>query len=865
MIGLNAKQSLINKDIKCCFDLEEDNSTGNLLFYNNNSILNIGNVLHSIKIMPSEKKIEVSFLKHKRQREKDEDEELTIVCKAGLLIQNNNNNNGMSSNVKTKIDFFKYIIEERKRFYSQPHICKYLDIQNYEELLSNFNGITDYTTQYSFCSFFNTHRPLSSIDISPNLLLTDEHNLSLITPNSLLHYISKTVENKFEKNETVFLTGEKGMGKTSALMLYSYLLRLNPYNLILSIFNCKQFLDQPANYLFNELLFGLTPLLMYHSDLNINSVISLYTDYNDLQLNSNTNNHYDKLKQFQQMCALFFYHIYRILVAYNREVTFYFIIDDYDELYNTGPEYIKIIKAQIETLKPNQWGLIDTRNIKSIFCSTNSSRTIINQIEELKGKASIENIIKDHIVYLKPQSIFQSEELYTHFKSKLKLKDEFKNSMLKIIYLANFNYSLINSLLKDPLLLPSFSENETKGKVKAMYLEDIDRQFEMMSNERRFELISQLYSYDKLNQIKEKCIYIFQTSNYANYNYSIVIPHVDVKNNSEIGFEFVNRIWEYVCNSFNHNQYYDRIDFGEFTLDYFRKTYESTKSKILQGIILEKMAYLFYFNALKLKGSIVQDIPILVFAKQGKDSPLPFSEQINSLTQIGDNNTIKVPIYTVGKSETFDQDSFKIELIPKLHNGIYFLSHKFPLIDAFIIDNIRKHIFLIQIKKQLNLEHINQTMKDFNILYLMMDNDTVADNINNYVNLYFQNERRKKFIKKIFVLNTIAQLARTKGYSFNYVFSYIGKQREINMNMTFTEANKLFIENNERKQNGFYVDNYLWKNCCELIGVYTYEKAHNFLKILKIKGMRNIIMCPLDNFVKGLDSDKDSWFANLID
>ena len=113
--------------------------------------------------------------------------------------------------------------------------------------------------------------------------------------------------------------GESGIGKTYSLYLYTYILRLNPFNLVISIFEINEFMENPVLYLQKEIAYSL-----YYACVN-NSEI----DFKDLTDCLKMDMNYDDL--MENLNSL----VSKLFEAYDNELNLYVIIDGLEKAENS--------------------------------------------------------------------------------------------------------------------------------------------------------------------------------------------------------------------------------------------------------------------------------------------------------------------------------------------------------------------------------------------------------------------------------------------------------------------------------------------------------------------------------------------------
>ena len=256
------------------------------LVIENNGENDIFRNVHSIKFFPGKNYVEINYLKHKRKNENFNENKNSNEKN---LISNENSKNF------NKNELITYIKKNRIEFYKTSPIFSFIDQKTYEnfiEKITNLNIIRNInlTKQSNIgiditeIEYLIEKNPfLKNIDpllISPNMPKNFSEKTLKIFPNSLISILfSKITRNKKKINSFLFI-GENGMGKTFSLFFIVFLLRLNPFNLIISIFNCEDFHSNFEKYLKLEIIYSLMFLYLNNENLNVNELFSLFYEKN---------------------------------------------------------------------------------------------------------------------------------------------------------------------------------------------------------------------------------------------------------------------------------------------------------------------------------------------------------------------------------------------------------------------------------------------------------------------------------------------------------------------------------------------------------------------------------------------------------
>jgi hypothetical protein len=309
-------------------------------------------------------------------------------------------------------------------------------------------------------------------------------------------------------------------------------------------------------------------------------------------------------------------------------------------------------------------------------------------------------------------------------------------------------------------------------------------------------------------------------------------------------------------NSFDYEKYLKLIDIKKLSLNFFTNFYQNSKSNILKGILLEEILYFLFINNSRL---IRFKAKITIYAKDEKIT--------RNLFKIISENFISFSVPKIEKSLLKKTDIFEFDDVfienNQIFNGIYFLSHNFPIIDALIINN--KEIFLIQIKKTLIYEHIYSINKDFHYLYLMLENSDVFNELNKQNEFYFNNYN-KTFNTKLNFWLKIAKIIKNN-FGFNFHFMFVFKEKNFGLNIE-KNSNEIFIEKEFKEKNEIIEQKIFtkWETKLNVENVYFVDENKAQINIICKKMLKNILMCSLDDFTKEIvTNENENFFLKLKD
>ena len=138
---------------------------------------------------------------------------------------------------------------------------------------------------------------------------------------------------KNHQEEIVFV-GESGIGKSYSLYLYTYLLRLNPFNLVISIFEIEEFLEDPCLYLQKEIAYSLYYVCAKNSEIDLKYLYDcLINDKDNKKMNYEI-----LLEKFKFLVSLLFQ-------AYDNKLSLYIIIDRLEKIEKNIETINKLVNS----------------------------------------------------------------------------------------------------------------------------------------------------------------------------------------------------------------------------------------------------------------------------------------------------------------------------------------------------------------------------------------------------------------------------------------------------------------------------------------------------------------------------------------
>ena len=775
--------------------------------------------IHSIKFYPKEFSVEINFLnrKTKRKEEKIENEK-----------------------IKPKNKLYKRIIEFQKSFCDKNEVKKIIIGNEYKTILESFlsknlfnkvdspygipcEEIELIYEKYNFIEF------IEKIQISPNL----KNEKIYIQPNSIFQKIFGIIkENKPNQNNIIFI-GEGGMGKSYSIYLSIFLLRLNPLNFIISILDYEYFKKDPKEYFMNEIIFYIS--FLYYSKPEIKEIENVLKDLINFEIKEKS--FHDVLFKFSDLFNF-------LINEINLEINLFLFIDSYENCYNDND--INFLINQIENLKQNANGFLN-RNFDSHYkivkiISSNyfeSNKLIIEVIGEMKKKfKNNQEILLYGIIFLSTSILSQTEILYY-------IKRKFNQNIIPII---DKNYSIID------FLFDCNFKNDEQNYLKIIEF-NYEKQFfynikQNKLNQREYlQLILNLFCYRTICNSISIPTFSFFNGKYKNYYYFFLIPLPDGKDN--IIFEFKNIIIENFITNFNFDGYYKSVDFSQLDLNYFTDLYNQTELKVLKGILLEEMLYIILKKYGERK---TLNLQINYFAKDENNSD--YQKQLIL-------NIPKVVKSLCREKDIFERENlFSIE-VDLNRDGLYFFSHKFPIIDAVIINY--PDLYLIQIKKTLMYEYIYQINKDFHLFNLLIDDEQIYRELLKYNNNFYRNNNQLN--TKLSVWLKIANYKRINPkLKIHYMFLYKNQEYSRKFNRDYNEMT-ILDEFNQKKES----INIKHISCSTLIeninnGKYYYSNKDKILYIVCNSIQKNIILCQMEDFIKEICDDQlKDYFSQLVD
>ena len=843
--------------------------------------------LFTISFENSTKTVKLNYLKHSsflgNKRNNENKIDFNIIND-----QINNNNENI-------LDIFKIIFRSRKNFYADNDIRKNLNKEYYNKFINDIaykynTKLFDVTKLNNY--IYSTYKFLDKLTLSNisscylkerNIINANLYFSKLdIIINSLFFLINEKISqiqiNKSNQEEIMFV-GESGIGKTYSLYLYTYILRLNPFNLVISIFEIKEFIENPVLYLQKEIAFSLYYVCANNSEIDFKELLDclkIGIKYEDL------------MEMLNSLMS-------KIFEAYNNELNLYVIIDGLEKAENSEKNKgKKLIDDLITSLYNVSISYFGTENKEFLdrfkvvyFCNSdesNSDSIIKEKMNDFSKKnffsrVNYSNFFEQGIIFLEPVSIYKEEEISYFIEKNLKNKDDFSNNLDKDTILKNIieytgnNFKKILWLIKDNKIFSKIKEKNLIQKYLSDNLEewlyDTIFQFQKLSFEQQVKIYHFIYSCQNLNEMNENLTQSFFLNGYKSFNYSLIIPKIHESiDDFFITFKLKNKNLTVFLKNLDMDKLYKKINLGEVTLDCLINEYSSTRSQILRGLIIEEMLFVIFKSALKEKDILKLNFSVQTFAKK-----IDFTD--DSLIK---NNKIGVIIPKIEKAMSREDDFFEkdyifmrnnninndIDKIGEENDGIYFLSHKFPCIDVVIKNG--KNLYLIQVKKTLMFEHILKLNEDMHYFYLMEDGRILKE-------LMRQNDLKMKNNKLNTKLNFFLNLHKLhqKNFNFKFIFIYQAKESTLNVN-TITDENNIkegFIKN--KSEISYKLDD-KWQ------GPLDQEEDNNkkafyinnnyFLKIKCKKVLNNILLTTLDNFSADIQnilkiSNNANFFSTL--
>ena len=809
-------------------------------------------------------------------------------------INNNIGNEQNNMDNKKLDDIFITIFKNRKNFYGNNEIKKNLNKNYYvsfinsatdkNKLLSNdFNSILKFND-----NIYSTYKSLEKLSLSNisccylkerNFQNNSYYNQKNIIFNSLFLLINEKINIMAKSNQAeILFVGESGIGKTWSLYLYTYILRLNPFNIVISIFEFEEFIENPCLYLQKEIAYSLYYVCSNNSEIDFKALKDcLIIDKDkDKDKESNKNNYERLLEKLQYLMSIIF-------EAYENKLSLYVIIDGFEKAEgsngNKGKEIVDNLINCLYNVNTNLDGT-DNKEFEErfkviYFCNSddsNSDYIIKEKFNDFSkngifSQVNYSNFFEQGIIFLEPKLIYNDKEIF-YFIEKNITKKEYLNDKNdgdkiynNILEYSNSNFKKILWLILDNKILSRIKESKTIQYYINDNLEDwlynkVFR-FDQSTFEEQVKIYHFIYSCQNLKEMNESLTVSFFIKGYKAFNYSLIIPEI-LKNEEtfSISFKLKNKGLVILLKNLDMDKLYKKINLNNVSLDCLIKEYAETKSAILRGLILEEMIFVIFKNALRENNRIMMNFSFLKYAKSKEYLSGEFLEK---------SNKASVLISNVEKAMSREEDIFEKEYFftndaNEETDGIYFLSHKFPCFDCVI--KSEKDIYLIQIKKTLMFDHLVQFNEDLHYLHLLLSDEGV------YNELVRQNELKLAKNKLNTKLNFFIKLAKLMKkrfkYNIKYMFVYQAKESSLDINKNTDEEN---IKKKYEEDKGImYKLDDIWKgpNNPNMF----YIKNDYFLNIKCYRVEHDILLSPIDNFTADLQnilriSKNQNFFSTL--
>ena len=875
--ALSLNDKFVFKDI----ELEENNRNNLFCYVPEENIQG----LYSINIELSNKNVKFKYLKHFLGNKRNNNDNIY------QQFENNNNINIEANNIIEQnniiIDnIFKTIFKNRKNFYGNVDIKKNLDQNYYTKFIKditnkdnlflnnnkdigNFNNYI-YTNYKSMQKLFLSNIAcvyLKERKIKNDIFYTQKN----IIINSLFFLINEKISQMAGScQDEIMFIGESGIGKTYSLYLYTYILRLNPFNLVISIFDIDEFVKEPCLYLQKEIAYSLYYVCSNNSQIDIKNLYDcLIIDKDNKKMN------YDiLLERLNYLMSLLF-------DAYDNKLSLYVIIDGFEKI-GKDKEVIDKFITSLYNVKLSFDGTenkeFEERFKVIYFCNSDESCSDYIIKEKFKEFSNNEvftqvnyaNFFEKGIIFLEPETIFDKMEIKYFIEKNIINKEYIINNqndeenediiLDNIIEYSNNNFKKILWLIKDNKILSKIKESKS---VQYYIRENLEEwlyskifKFDKFSFEEDVKIYHFIYACQSLKEMDENLTTSFFIKGYNAFNYSIVIPQINKDNdNFKISFNIKNKNLNIVLKYLDMDKLYKKINLNNVSLDCLIKEYAETKSAILRGLIIEEMIFVIFQNAIKENPNIQLNFSILIYAKNF--SAREFMEKNNQISTIVSN----VEKSMAREDDIFEKEYFFTKDLNEEANGIYFLSHRFPCIDCVLKNG--KDLYLIQIKKTLMFDHILQLNEDLHYFYLLLSDENIFNE------LVRQNELKlgkKRFNTKLNFFIRLAKIFKKQfKYNFNFMFIYQAKESKLDINKNTDEANILKCFENEKREISYKLED-KWRGPAGN-GMF-YINNDYFLKIKCFKALNNIYLTSIDNFTSEIQnilrlSKNQNFFSTL--
>ena len=870
--ALSLNDKFIFKDI----DLEISNNNNLFCYVPEENIQG----LYSINFQPSSKKVKFNYLKHYSFLGNKRNNLDNII--QNFDNNNNNINNEPNNNIENfnNIDIiFKTIFKNRKTFYGNNEIKKNLnknyytnfikDITNKYKLLSNndFNNtgiqkFNDYMEKLTLSNISCCY--LKERNIKNNIYYTQKN----ITINSLFLLINEKINQmvKMGQEEIMFI-GESGIGKTYSLYLYTYILRLNPFNIVISIFEIEEFMKNPCLYLQKEIAYSLYYVCANNSEIDFKDLYDcLIIDKENKKMNYKI-----LLEKLKYLMSILF-------EAYDNKLSLYVIIDGLEKA-DKEKELIDELITCLYNVNLNFDGTenkeFEERFKVIYFCNSDNSNSDYIIKEKIKdfskneifSRVNYSNFFEQGIIFLEPELIYDKREIIFFIEKNIINKEYLNiydkdNIRYKILEYTNFNFKKILWIISDNKILSKIKESKSLQYYINNNLEDwlynTIFQFDKISFDEEVKIYHFIYSCQNLKEMTENLTISFFTKGYKAFNYSLIIPNIIKDNdNFSISFKLKNKSLTLLFKYLDMDKLYKKINLNDVSLDCLIKEYSETKSAILRGLIIEEMIFVIFKNALKENPKIMLNFNVLKYAKSKEFLSGQFLERDNQISAIISN----VYKSMSREDDIFEKEYFFTNEINEETDGIYFLSHRFPCIDCVLKSG--KELYLIQIKKTLMFEHILQLNEDMHYFYLLLTDNKIFNE------LVRQNElklAKKKVNTKLNFFIKLAKLYKKQfNYNFNFMFVYQAKESSLDINKNTDEINIKKKYESEKLEVSYKLED-KWRGPIEQ--KLFYINNDYFLRIKCHQVVPNILITSIDNFTAELQnilriSKNQNFFSSL--
>ena len=481
--------------------------------------------LYTISLQDAKKSVQLNYLKHslflgnKRNSENN--------------IENNKITEQNNNNAENNIDIiFKNIFKNRKNFYADFEIRKNLNKEYYNKFIDDIaykynNALFDVVEFNNY--IYTNYKSLEKISLSNiSSCYLKERNITnanlyfskkdIIISNMFFLINKKISEIQMSKShqEEIMFVGESGIGKTFSLYLYTYILRLNPFNLVISIFEINEFIENPVLYLQKEIAFSLYYACKNNSEIDFKDLIDC------LVIDEKMN--YDSLMESLNTLMS------KTFEAYNNKLSLYVIIDGLEKAENSEKNNAKeLIDKLITSLYNVSITFFGTENKEFLdrfkviyFCNSdesNSDYIIKEKMNDFSKKnyfsrVNYSNFFEQGIIFLEPESIYKKSEISFFIEKNELNKEDFSNNndkeriLKNIIEYTDSNFKKILWLIKDNKIISKIKENKP-GIQKYLtnnleeWLYDTIFQFQNLSFEQQVKIYHFIYSCQNLSEMNE--------------------------------------------------------------------------------------------------------------------------------------------------------------------------------------------------------------------------------------------------------------------------------------------------------------------------------------------------------------------------